>query len=249
MNISEYVNKGHRLTKMDPRVKVLLAIAVLVMVLSHRGFAFHGAVSLSALLLCWGMKIPWKVVSLRLLEPLFIILMIILLKFFFSGHEPLFTLPLPGITITGYGDGLLEGLAIGSRIISAILVVSVLVFSTPFTQLMAALSWLRVPKGFIEIASYAYRYIFVLLEDAGVIYSAQKNRLGYSSLRRGFKSFGVLTGSLILKAFDHSQNVTVAMVQRGYDGHFPLLKHKPFRMAEVVFSLLFITAMGIAWKI
>ena len=49
---------------------------------------------------------------------------------------------------------------------------------------------------------FAYRYIFVLLDDATVIYSAQKNRLGYSTIRRGLSSFGVLAGSLTLKAFD-----------------------------------------------
>ena len=95
----------------------------------------------------------------------------------------------------------------------------------------------------------AYRYIFVLLEDAMVIYNAQKNRLGYSSVRRGLNSFGTLSGSLVLKAFDHSQNTTVAMVQRGYDGNMPLLKHKPFKLSEVVASALFIVAMGCIWNL
>ncbi len=143
----------------------------------------------------------------------------------------------------------MEGLLIASRIIGAVSIVAVLGFSTPFTEFIASLSWLRTPKQFIEILMFAYRYIFVLLEDAMVIYNAQRNRLGYSSIRRGLSSFGILTGSLILKAFEHSQNTTVAMIQRGYDGNMPMLKQRPFALSEIIVSVLFIIAMGVVWKI
>ena len=106
--------------------------------------------------------------------------------------------------------------------------VTTLSFSTPFTELMAASAWLRVPREFIEIALFAWRYLFMLFDDARVIYSAQKNRLGYSGYRQGFRSFGTLTGSLVVKAFDNSRNITTAMEQRGYDGDMPMLRHKPF---------------------
>lgn len=246
MKISEYVNRNHRISRADARVKVFVTVAALIMVLSYHGFAFQLLVASSCLALCGGLKVPWRVVGLRFTEPLFIVVVIVLLKLFFSGDQILFRASFFGTEITGYRDGLMEGLAIGVRIVAAISVVAVMVFSTSFTDLVAALSWFRVPRGLVEILLYAYRYVFVLLEDASVIYSAQKNRLGYSSFRRGLNSLGVLTGSLILKAFENSQNVTLAMVQRGYNGHIPLLKHKPFLPAEVALSLLLITVMGIA---
>ena len=87
-----------------------------------------------------------------------------------------------------------------------------------------------------------------LLDDAQVIYSAQKNRLGYAGYRRGLRSFGTLAGTLVIKAFDNSQTMTTAMVQRGYDGNMPMLQHKPFRMAEVR-SPCIIVCMGLLWKI
>jgi cobalt/nickel transport system permease protein len=89
----------------------------------------------------------------------------------------------------------------------------------------------------------------VLFEDATVIYIAQKNRLGYSSIKRGLSSFGTLTGSLTLKAFEQSQSITTAMVQRGYDGNIPMLKHKTFKFSEIFVSLLFVTFMGFIWKV
>jgi cobalt/nickel transport system permease protein len=176
-------------------------------------------------------------------------MMLVLLKLFFTGGSPLFSLTLFGMEITGYRDGLCDGLLIASRITGAVAVVNALAATTPFTELMAALSWLRVPRCFTEIALFAWRYLFLIFDDARVIYGAQKNRLGYSGYRRGVRSFGTLAGTLVIKAFDNSRNVTTAMVQRGYDGSMPMLRHKPFRMAEVAASLTFILLMGFLWKI
>jgi cobalt/nickel transport system permease protein len=110
---------------------------------------------------------------------------------------------------------------------------------------MAALSWLKVPQVLIDVALFAWRYLFLLLEDAQVVYHAQRNRLGYVGYRRGLRSFGTLAGVLVIKAFDNSQSITTAMVQRGYDGDMPMLLHKPFVRAEIAFSLLFVAGMAI----
>lgn len=246
---SEYFKKDHMLSKIDARIKLIVSLVILAMVLSYKGFALQFLVTLLCLSFCLTMKVPFRVFILRFSEPLFIAFVILILKFFFSGNDVLFSLDILGVQVSGHKDGLMEGLMIASRILGAVSVVALLGFSTPFTEFMAGLSWLRVPRGFIEILMFAYRYIFVLLEEAMVIYHAQKNRLGYSSLGRGLSSFGILTGSLTLKAFEHSQNTAVAMLQRGYDGNMPLLKHKPFRASEVAVSVFVIVAMGLVWKI
>jgi cobalt/nickel transport system permease protein len=245
---SEYVKKEHALSRIDARVKILVALALLAMVLSYRGFVFPVVIAVLCLFFCIRMKVPLRFFVLRFSEPLFIAAVVLFLKFFFSGKEILFSIQVVGIELVGHRDGLMEGLLIGSRILGAVSIVALVGFSTPFTEFLAGLSWLRVPKGFIEILMFAYRSIFVLLDDAHVIYNAQKNRLGYSSMRRGLSSFGVLAGSLTLKAFDNSHNTTVAMVQRGYDGNIPLLRHKAFRLPEVAASVVFMAGMGLLWK-
>ncbi len=245
---SDYSGKTHILTKGDARLKLLVAVSLLVMVLSHRGFVFALVVTGASLLLCVKMRAPVKVFVLRFSEPAFIALVLCLIKFLFFGRDALFTAHLLGFTISGYRDGLADGLPAAARIIGAVSVITVLGFATPFTELMSGLSWFRVPKGLIEVLMFAYRYIFMLLEDAMVIYYAQKNRLGYSNFRRGLTSFGILAGSLTLKAFEHSQNATVAMVQRGYDGHMPAMQHRPFKVSEVIATVFLIVVMGCIWK-
>lgn len=242
------IQRHHLLSNVDARLKMLTALAVLVMALSYRGFTFPAVTTLLCLALIFHMRVPVRALLFRFGEPLFIAAVIIVLKLFFSGRETLFSLNVPGMQVTGHRDGLIEGLLIGNRIISAVSIVAALGFSTPFTEFMAALSWFRVPKGFVEIMMFAYRYIFVLFEDAQVIYHAQKNRLGYSTIRRGLGSFGSLAGALTIRAFDNSQSTALAMVQRGYDGTMPLLKHKSFKLSEVAAVVLLVSGMGFLWN-
>jgi len=247
-HLPSYEQSGHILSNMDARLKILWAAAILGMVLSSRGGAFPALITLCCIAVSMGMRIPVRTLVLRFAEPVFLAVVILLLKLFFSGKDALFSLNVLGVQVTGYRDGLIEGLLIGNRIISAVSIVAVLGLSTPFTEFMAGLSWFRVPKGLVEVMMFAYRYIFVLFEDAMVIYQAQKNRLGYSTIGRGLNSFGTLAGSLTIRAFDNSQNTTIAMVQRGYDGAMPALMHKTFKASELYASAVLLMVMGVLWR-
>ena len=243
----QHIAKGHWLARVDARIKLLATLALLIMVISYQGFLFPLLVCGLCLAFWFQMRIPLRTIVMRFSEPLFIIAVLLILKTFFTGRAPLFTISFFGQKIIGYQDGLLQGLMIGCRIGAAVSLVALLGFCTPFTEFLAGLSWLRIPRGFIEIVLFAYRYIFVLIEDALVIYQAQKNRLGYSNVRRGLNSFGVLAGSLTLKGFEQSQNTAQAMVQRGYDGTLPYLRHRAFQPLEILGSLSFLLIMGMVW--
>lgn len=239
------VDASHWISRVDPRVKLLSAMALLGMVISCQAVAFPLLVSLLCLGLCRGLGVSAKTFALRFSEPAFIAATVLVLKLFSAGSVPLFSLHLAGFELVGHRDGLMEGVHIASRIAGGVSILALVGFSTPFTELMAALSWLRVPQVLIDVALFAWRYLFLLLEDAQVVYQAQRNRLGYVGYRRGLRSFGTLAGVLVIKAFDNSQSITTAMVQRGYDGAMPMLLHKPFVAAEVALSFLFIAGMGI----
>lgn len=245
--LSENIGKDHLLSRVDARLKLITALALLIMVLSYKGVGFPVIIACICLTLCAKMQMPLKMAALRFSEPLIIAFVVIMLKFLFSGHDALFSITVFDIQIIGHKDGLVDGLQIGSRIFGAVSVVVLLGFSTPFTEIISALSWMRLPKGFIEVLMFAYRYIFMLFEEAMVIYNAQKNRLGYCGIRRSMNSFSTMAGSLMLRAFEHSHNTAVAMQQRGYNGSLPMPDNKQFSAAEVVVSIAFITAMGAVW--
>jgi cobalt/nickel transport system permease protein len=242
-------NRSTFLTRLDGRVKLLSALALLAMVLTYRSYLFPLLVTVLCISSCIALRIPPKRLLLRFSEPLFIVAVLILIKTLFSGNEMAGTIRPLGIPISVHTDGLMEGLLIGARIIGAVSVMAALVSATPFTEFLASLAWLKVPRGIIEVTMFAYRSIFLLLDDAAVIYNAQKNRLGYSSLKRSFSSIGVLAGSLTLKAFDNSQHAATAMIQRGYDGRVPMTAQKPVKAFDVALSVVFLTLMVLAWKI
>jgi len=237
----------HPLIRHDARVKLVAVLALLIMVTGSRSIAFPLLAAGLGLGVCLWLKVPAKLLLLRFAEPLFLAVVILLLKTLFSGNEPFFSLNLHWLQLTASRDGLLEGVKIAGRIFGAVTLVAALGFATPFTELLAALAWLRLPRGLIEVTIFAWRYLFVLAEDAQVIHAAQRNRLGYIGVRRSFRSFGTLAGALVIKAFDSSQTMTVAMTQRGYDGTLPLMKHKPFRAGEVAASGIFLLFMAAIW--
>ena len=83
----ESFHPDHWLSKIDSRIKLPAAVLILIMILTHQGFAFPWIVSAMAIFLLNRMRIPFKVYLFRIAEPLFIILMVIFLKTFFTGQE------------------------------------------------------------------------------------------------------------------------------------------------------------------
>ncbi len=249
INNFKYAPLPHRLTRLDPRLKLIAALALLVMVISSKSLTFPLLTALLCAMLSLSVGVRPRLLLIRFAEPVFIALLVVLLKLFFAGKLPLFTLSIFGWEVTGHSDGLLEGLLIASRIAGGVTVVALVGFTTPFTEIMAALAWLRVPTGFIEVTMFAWRYLFLLFDDAQVVYAAQKNRLGYDGYRRGLRSFGTLAGALVIKAFDNSQAITTAMVQRGYDGQLPLLQQRQLRCGEVLAALSIVLVIGLFWQV
>ena len=246
---SENLNKENLLSRVDARVKLVVTLMLLAMVLSYKGVMFPLFIAAGSFSLCLMMRIPLRILTVRFVPPMVIALVVLFLKVFLTGSDQGFSAHVFGLDITGSREGLAEGLQIMGRIVGGVSLVIALGFATPFLEFMAALSWLRIPKSFIEIMMFAYRYLFVFLEDATTIYSAQKNRLGYSGIKKGLNSFGVLTGSLVLRGFEQSQKTADAMVQRGYTGDIPLLKRKPLRARDLAVAACIVIFGGAVWMI
>lgn len=246
---SDHFRKDHILARTDARVKLIVVLALLLMVLSYQGMFFPLLTACGAMAVCVSMRIPLRVLLLRFAQPLFIAAVVLALKFFFTGNDVMFSVELFGLAITGHTDGLMEGLRIASRVIGGVSLVVMLGFATPFLEFVGALSWLRVPRQFVEIMMFAYRYLFMFLEDGMTIYSAQKNRLGYAGIRKGLHSFGVLTGTLVLRGFEQSQKTSEAMIQRGYTGELPILDNGPFKKTEVAAAVACVISGVVVWMI
>ena len=118
-------------------------------------------------------------------------------------------LPLAFIAV---GAGSLIGHALAGS--AAVLLLAV---TTPMSDLLPALRRLRVPAAVVEVASVTYRLLFVLLESLRTIREAQTARMGYSSLRRSYRSSGTLAAAVLTRSFDRARRLQVGLAGRGME--------------------------------
>lgn len=232
----------------DPRIRLLAAILLLALVVSSGNSGFPWLIASICLPLTLACGMEMRTLCLRLLHPIFIATLFLALKIFLGGG-PTAPVQIGGFSLMVHNDGQLEGMRVAARIMGAASVAILFGQAMTFTETMAALAWLRAPRGLVEVSMFAWRSLFMLYDDASVVYTAQKNRLGYCGLRRGLRSFGTMAGMLTIRAFDGSHAMTTAMTQRGYDGTLPLLRETRPTMAQLGGLLLFALAATTAWKI
>ncbi|MGE7760542.1 cobalt ECF transporter T component CbiQ [Peribacillus sp. NPDC097895] len=91
-----------------------------------------------------------------------------------------------------------------------------LTLTTPITVILSVLRKLKVPSLLIDLIELTYRFIFIFLDTALAIHRSQSSRLGYSSIKKGIRSLGLLISSLFLGVFQRSGQLTMAMNARGY---------------------------------
>jgi cobalt/nickel transport system permease protein len=101
----------------------------------------------------------------------------------------------------------------------SVLVLLIMSSTTSFTQLIRALSELEVPRLFLSLLSFMYRYLF-LLED-----QLLRTRRAFDSRninKNNFKStaaLGNLLGVIFIRTYERAERVYMAMCARGYDGN------------------------------
>ncbi|MBI2832101.1 MAG: cobalt ECF transporter T component CbiQ [Chloroflexi bacterium] len=215
-------------TEIEPRTKIIfVAIGLLINLLSPTVYT-PLAIAFVSLVTLLALKIPPKILLLRLAMPLVMAVVVLITQIFFYGTTPLFILSFGGLQLTGYQEGLAHGFLIMWRVLAGVSLILLLTMSTPAHRLFLAATWFRVPKIFIKLALLIYRYIFVLMEEVEVMKNAQRVRLGYSNWSRSMKSLGVLGGSLLLRAYDRAERVFAAMQVRGYTGDATLSYQQEF---------------------
>ena len=96
-------------------------------------------------------------------------------------------------------------------------------FNTPMPDILNVLRVMRCPRIILELMLLIYRYIFVLLEIASNLRTAQNSRLGNKDYRTSLKSFGALASALFIRAIKKSNALYDAMESRCYDGTIRVL--------------------------
>lgn len=235
-----FAQKENYLTAIDARVKLLFVAFALLLNLCLTKWSICLYTAAGCLWFLLSIKIPKRIILVRLCAPLGVTLMVMLIQIFFNGNAPIFQLRLFGFTLTGYAEGLSQAILIAGRVMAAVSLIIFLSMTTPLHKILAAARFFRVPALWVEITASTYRYIFMLFEDMVCIRDAQRMRLGYSTLSRSLRSMGELAGQSVIKAYDHSLAVQEAKAARcGKDKFYELYSDRKFKRNDWIAAGIF----------
>lgn len=226
--------RENALTRLDARVKLLLALAAMAAAAWADNLLLPLAVFAVSMGALAAMRIPPRMLAWRLAGPLSVPLVVFLLRVLLGGGDgwrAVLVGPWPIATVPA---GLAEGLLIGSRVLGSMSVLVLLGMATPAHKAFAALRWLGMPRLLVELLLMMYRYLFCLSRQVVDIGAAQRARLGYCGFGRSMRSAGTLAGMSLLRAMDQAQRTAEAMRARAYAGQLPLAESPRLRRADVL---------------
>ncbi|MGQ3686398.1 MAG: cobalt ECF transporter T component CbiQ [Candidatus Loosdrechtia sp.] len=222
-----YARRDNWLTRIDVRIKLLYIASLLLINLlaKNRGIPlFFLFVSLFLLL---SIRIPVVLILRRMVIPILFATLLLLIKGLHEGNDEWISFSVVGYNFVLKEEGLRNGLHIFSKVLGGISLVILLSFTMTISQLCAGLKWFHIPDTITELLAFIYRYIFLLLDEVSTIRVAQKSRLGHTSWQKTIRSYGMLGGMLLIRAFERAERIHEAMRVRGYEGGNILTMHLP----------------------
>ena len=178
--------------RLDPRTKVLGFAAITVVAVSTTAWLTYAACALTLVLVAALARVPPGV----LIRRVSIVLLPVLLVALFTPSAAAKALV-----------GALSAVLLGA--------------TTSFPDVLHALEKLKVPRVLILIASFMYRYLFVIVGEVTRMRAALLSR-GYAPRHAlQARALGRVVTALFLRSYERGERVHLAMLARGYDGTLP----------------------------
>lgn len=242
-----FTYRENRLTRIDPRVQLVVALTAILLVLVAGRPTLPLLVAGGALATMAALRFPLLVVAARLSIPVGMVCLVFAIRLFTTPGEALFALEIAGVALHATREGLGAGALAAARVLGATSVLVLLGMVAPAHALFRALLWFRVPRGLVEVGLLMYRFIFVLLDLAADMATAQTLRLGYRGAARSLRSVGTLAGAVLVKSLDQAARTSEAMVLRGYAGAMPVGALRALPRGEALGMLGVLAALGVAF--
>lgn len=135
----------------------------------------------------------------------------------------LFAIPLGDWYITSSRDTFWYSVQLILTALSCVSCLYFLSFNTPMTDILDTLRRLHCPRIIIELMLLIYRFIFVLMNIALEISTAQDSRLGNKDYRTSLHSFSSMVSVLLVRSLKQANALYDAMESRCYDGTIRVL--------------------------
>jgi energy-coupling factor transport system permease protein len=247
ITLGQYFPGRSLIHRLDPRIKLTLTFAYIVILFIAKGPVAYGLLMLwlvSAILLS---RLPVNVIF-RGMKPLvFIILLTGILNIFYTPGNPIW----PDIFLIRRisWEGLVQAGMMIWRILMLLTGTFLLTYTTSpilltdaLERLFGPLKWIRVPVHELAMMmTIALRFIPTLIEETAKIMSAQRARgadFESGNLIKRAKALIPLLVPLFVSAFRRADELAVAMECRCYHGGEGRTRMRQMRLAAIDFSVM-----------
>ena len=156
----------------------------------------------------------------------------------------------PGLSLTVSEPLLILLASVAAKATLSILALSLPVALWDFPVIVRALQALRIPRLFVMLIAFMWRYVYVLGDEAHRMVHAREARGPRGRMARRVLVVGSMAGSLFVRGYERAERVGHAMVARGYDGSVrllvPLRRFRATDAAAVLLVALALCAMRLA---
>lgn len=248
--LDKYSNLNSPIHRLDARVKIVAFLGLIIFCVSSSPDAYLAFLGYALFLLLAGTlsRVPPTHI---LKSSLVVIPFVILVTAFIPFLKPDqlgggYNLGIGKLTVSRSGLIVFENILMKSYL--AVVSVIILSSTTPFPKLLRGFEQLRVPKLVIMLASFAYRYLFLLIEEFERMERARDARSYRGRWLWQAKVIGQMIGSLFLRCYERGERVYVAMTSRGFTGEIVGFGKTKSRTKDVLFlvcTLLYFTFLRI----
>jgi cobalt/nickel transport system ATP-binding protein len=202
---------GRGLHRWDPRLKLaLLVAAVGLNVIVAQLWLSATLFFISLTLVIWS-RIALKHFALFFIAPAWATLMVFLGFSIGFGTTPVWSFGAVQI----YREGMHLGLSAAARVACDMAWLAAVFLTTPFTSVLEALKWFRVPSILIEVMATSYRYAFLLFEEFFKMRDVARIKGGLQTYAMACRSTAMILAQIILRAYDRTLRIQEAMTARG----------------------------------
>ena len=237
--LDKYAYQDTAVHRLDGRVKLIVLVALNVAVVTtslSAWWALAGYLMLVGAVVAVGRIPPLYVLSRGLVIMPFVALAAASAPFL-DGGRVLWSTSLFGLSLQVSEHGARTAAAVIAR--SMICVAALITFMsiTPMAQVLDSLRRLRAPAVLVMLIGFAYRYVFVLVDEAQRLKVARDSRSFGGKTLWHLRVLGRMIGTLLIRSCERAERVYAAMLSRGYDsnGTPPVNRPLPLKRTDVGF--------------
>ncbi len=225
--IDRFSDRKSFLHSLDPRVKFIIAIIIILNIITtgnndYISFLIYFFIIIILILIS---NVPLGYIFSRSLVIIPFVLLISIFNIFFRE------------------DGIIIFYNIAIRTFLSILSMILLSSTTDFVSLLKGLERMKIPDIFIQMLSFMFRYLFVIMDEMLKLKMARDTRYFGGRIINQIKVFGNIIGVLFIRSYERAERIYNSMLARGFNGEIITMNELRFSKRDYISLILSISVL------